>query len=82
MTATTVQLDNLQAGDDIAIDDIAGRGHQQVKLVGGAIDDTTEIQAGSGLKATALRVTVATDRVSDSGTLAFSQNLTVRRLKF
>lgn len=61
MTADTVELDALAAGDDVATDLISTKHYQQIKMVGGAIDDTTTIAAGGGVEANALRVTVASD---------------------
>ena len=44
-----------------AADDIAGVKYQKIKLVDGTEDSTTAIEAGGGVEASALRVTLAND---------------------
>lgn len=66
MTQDVVELDNLQAGDDVATDDVGTRRYQQIKIVDGTIDSITPAAVGGGVEANALRVTVATDSPIDT----------------
>ena len=61
MTQNTIELDNLQANDDVATDRVSNREYQQIKIVNGAIDSVTPVEVGGGLEANALRVTLASD---------------------
>lgn len=48
-------------GKIVATDEVAGVNFQRVKLVDGTEDSTTDIAAGGGTEANALRVTIASD---------------------
>src|SRR5512139_2238813 len=61
--ANDVVLNAGAGGDTIAADDVLGVKYQRVKLTDGTEDATTVIAADSGVKANALRVTLATDQV-------------------
>ena len=71
MTVDTVQLDALEAGDDVATDLITAKHYQQVKLVDGTVGAITPIESGGGVEAGALRVTVASD---STGVLSVDDN--------
>lgn len=59
------------AGTDIATDDIAGIHYQRVKLADGTADSATPVNAGGGVEANALRVTMAND---STGVLSVDDN--------
>ena len=60
----TVVLNAGSGGVTAATDDCAGVHYQVIKLADGTADATTVIAAGSGVKANALRVTLATDQLA------------------
>jgi hypothetical protein len=58
-------------GDTLATEDVAGVKYELVKLVSGTAGATTRVGVGTGLEATALRVTIATD---STGVLSVDDN--------
>ena len=69
--ANNVELNAGSGGATIAADDVAGVQYQRMKLVDGTEDSTTDIAAGNGTAAGALRVTVASD---STGVLSVDDN--------
>ena len=59
--ADNVQMDAGAGGEVAASDDIGGVQYQRIKLTDGTANSATVIEAGNGLAATALRVTLASD---------------------
>ena len=60
--ADDITLNSGTGGSTLATDeDASSRHYQIIKVADGTADSTTEIQAGNGLAANALRVTLPTD---------------------
>jgi hypothetical protein len=69
--ADHVELDPGTGGAIVATDDVGGNHYQRVKLTDGTVDSSTVINAGGGVEANALRVTVASD---STGVLSVDDN--------
>lgn len=59
--ADNVTLNSGTGGATLATDEVGTDHYQRVKLTDGTADSSTVIEAGGGLEATALRVTIASD---------------------
>ena len=71
MTDGTITLNSGSGGESVATDEIAGAAYQKIKLTDGTEDGTTDIEAGNGTAASALRVTIASDT---TGVLSVDDN--------
>jgi hypothetical protein len=74
--ANDILLNSGSGGSTLATDEAAGGEHyQQIKVIDGTADSTTEVQAGAGTAANALRVELPTDGTGVVGLNAGSNTI-------